>query len=228
MIYGLDVAITTVLFDMNGVIVDDESLHEQAFKKVLESINVSLTSKDYVNHFIGRTDKDGFVDFLTALKKDFDQNLIKELIFKKGQAYQQLAQDNLTPYPGVIDFIQTLFEAGLNLGLVTSSTRFEAETVLATLGVDHFFSKIVTADDIKIGKPNPEGYLKGASFFHAPAKNCLVVEDAPSGIKAAKKAGMKTLAVTNTHSQLSDADIILSSLNQDSLAWLIDQGQISI
>lgn len=220
--------VKAVLFDMNGVIVNDESLHKQAFQKSLEEINLSLTSKQYNDYFIGRTDRDGFVDFLTAAKKDFNQNLIKELMFKKGQAYQQLAQNNLTPYPGVIDFIKSLFEAGLSLGLVTSSTRVETEIVLSTLKINHFFSKTVTFDDIKIGKPNPEGYLKAANLLNTEASNCLVIEDAPSGILAAKKAGMKILAVTNTHSQLINADITLSSLNRDSLAWLIKQGQISI
>jgi HAD superfamily hydrolase (TIGR01509 family) len=208
-----------VLFDMNGVIVDDEPLHLLAFRKVLRDKGLDLTQDDYKQFFAGKTDADGFRAYLADNDLDFELDVLMD---KKAQAYMELADGAIQPYPGVIAFIQSLFDSGVRLGLVTSSLKVEAETVLRAFGLSEMFEVEVTANDIDRGKPDPEGYLKGAKALSLPPSDCVVIEDAPSGVAAAKTAGMRCVAVLNTHTeaQLGNADLQLNELSPGCLEAL--------
>jgi HAD superfamily hydrolase (TIGR01509 family) len=200
-----------VLFDMNGVIVDDEPLHFLAFQNVLAECGEQLTHDGYKQFFAGRTDIDGFRDYLAAHGLQMD---IDGLMEAKANAYMSLAAGVIQPYPGVVALIHSLAESGVRLALVTSSLRVEAETVLEAFGLQQSFEQVVTADDITRGKPDPEGYLLGAQALYLTPDACLVVEDAPSGVAAAKAAGMRCAVVLNTHttSELVGADLVLERL----------------
>lgn len=130
-----------------------------------------------------------------------------------------MATGQLGSYPGVIDFLDSIAADLIPMAVVTSSTRTEANAVIAALHLSRYFPVIVTAEDVDRGKPDPQGYLLAAAELHTRPDQCLVVEDAPSGIQAARKAGMSVLAITNTHQapDLSSADWIVDSLDSLSL-----------
>lgn len=209
-----------ILFDMNGVLVDDEDLQEQAFRQTLLKIDIPLSPQDYIHFFIGKTDRKGFEDYLNTLGIAQD---IDFLITQKGQEYEKLASNGIQSYSGVKEFIKAAVEHGLSLAVVTSSMRNEAISVLAGLDLTHYFKSVIAAEDVKNSKPDPEGYLKGAMSLSVDPQECIVIEDAPSGLNAAKAAGMFSVAILNTHSsdELSDAGIITKELSASLFKELI-------
>lgn len=203
---------TVFLFDMNGVLVDDEQLQESAFRQVLAPLGLHLSPADYIRYFIGKTDKKGLEDYAAAVRHGY---AVEELIRAKGVAYKELSTHGITGYQGVTAFVKALADAGARMAVVTSSTRAEADAVLKGLKLTEYFPVIIAAEDITNGKPDPEGYRKGAEALSASPNQCVVVEDAPSGIQAGRAAGMFTLAITNTHDeqQLEGADLIIGELS---------------
>ncbi len=204
---------SAILFDMNGVIVDDEHLHELAFAEVLKECGYELDHADYERWFMGRTDLDGYRSFFGA--HDDSSRDADLLLRRKSDAYQRLAAGNLQPYTGVLDFIGALAAANIPLGLVTSSTRAEAAAVLDAFALISIFQTRICAEDVQRGKPDPEGYVTGAEAQGVKPAKCVVIEDAPSGVMAARKAKMQCLAVTNTHDagSLSEATAVVDRLD---------------
>jgi len=205
--------ITTVIFDMNGVIIDDEPLHKQAFRKTFKPLGINLTSEEYKRHCMGKSDKSGYKAILNAydLKNIDTQGLVN----KKSKIYWQLIQGNIQPFPGVIELIKKLCQ-NFTLALTTSATRKEAKMVLNYFGITKNFKVIVTAEDITKSKPDPEPYLITAKKLQEEPKCCLVIEDSKAGIQSAKNADMKCIAVTTTHkrSELQNADLIVDSFTE--------------
>lgn len=204
-----------ILFDMDGVIVDTEPLHVAAFQASLKRYGHDLSGDEYKEHFAGKTDEDGFKQYFAFINEEVDLPVIMD---EKAKAYLELAADQLTPYPGVIELIRALSPL-VPLALVTGSLRVEAEAVLNEFGIADCFTATITANDITHGKPDPEGYLKGAKAVGIDPADCAVIEDAPSGIKAARAAGIRCVAVTTTHSrdELQDATHIVDQLRIEDL-----------
>ncbi|MCF6222488.1 MAG: HAD family phosphatase [Flavobacteriaceae bacterium] len=202
--------ITTVIFDMNGVITDDEEIHEIATKEVFEDIGFDLTSEKYREFCLGRTDLASFKDLFVAF--GIKEGNMESLIAKKSQRYQILIQNNLKVYPGVLDLIISLSKK-YTLALTSSSTFDEVYTVVNQLDIKHLFKTIVTSRDVKYGKPMPEPYLLTAERLEVNPENCLVIEDSENGVKSAKSAGMKCVAISNTEqpSRLIKADQIIDN-----------------
>lgn len=208
-----------ILFDMDGVIVDSEPLHVAAFQATLKSHGHTLIGEQYKQHFAGKTDEAGFEDYFDFIGETVETPLIMD---EKAKKYLELAADQLTPYPGVVEFIQDLAKKGIPLALVTGSLEAEAKITLETFGLTEFFSSIVAAENITASKPSPEGYLKGAAALGIKPKDCIVIEDAPSGVKAAMAAGMRCVVVTNTHTkeELAGATLALQQLKPGCLDQL--------
>lgn len=200
-----------VLFDMDGVIVDSEPLHVAAFQATLKSYGHDLSDEQYKQHFAGKTDEAGFKQYFDFIGETVELPVIMN---EKATAYLELAAGQLTPYPGVIEFIKSLAREGTPLALVTGSLRAEAEVTLKTFSLANFFSAVIAAEDISQSKPSPEGYLKAARALGIAPSDCIVIEDAPSGLRAARAAGMRCLAVTTTHTkeELADATAIADQL----------------
>jgi len=205
--------ITTVIFDMNGVITDDEDLHELATKEVFRDIGVGLTSENYKTFCLGRTDLAAFKDLFD--KFAIEKESIGDLIAKKSFKYQKLIQGNLKVYPGVIQLIKDLYK-NYTLALTSSSTFDEVQLVMDQLRLKKYFKVIVTSKDVKHGKPHPEPYLLTAKKLNVKSENCLVIEDSKNGIQSAKKAGMICVAIPNTEdrSKLIEADQIIENYTE--------------
>lgn len=196
---------------MDGVIVDSEALHVAAFQAALKKYGHDLSEEQYKEHFAGRTDEAGYKQYFEYINETIELPVIMD---ETSKAYLQLATDQLVPYVGVIDFIRDLATHSVPLALVTGSLRAEAEVTLKTFGLSELFTVVIAAEDITHSKPNPEGYLKASRALGIEPVDCIVVEDAPRGVQAAKAAGMRCLAVTTTHTkeELAQATVVVDQL----------------
>jgi len=213
---------SAICFDLDGVIINSEPLHEAAFRSVLLEYDLLLSANDYKNYFAGKTDEHGFEDYLSSKQANIP---LPDLLTRKQLAYASLAPSKLTYYKGLPSLVRALSKIA-PLALVTGSSAEETKIALSTHSLVQYFSAVVTAGDIKHSKPSPEGYLLAASklagFIEPTA--CIAIEDSPSGVQAAKQAGMYCVAITNTHTHdtLSMADAIVSRLNLHTFQQLID------
>jgi len=202
--------ITTIIFDMNGVITDDEEIHEVATQEVFNSIGINLTSDIYRELCLGRTDLASFKDLIKYYKVR-DQNM-EELIASKSSKYQKLIQGNLKVYPGVLTLIKKLYQK-YTLALTSSSTFEEVYSVVDQLNIKKYFQVIVTSKDVIHGKPDPEPYFLTVKKLKVKYENCLVLEDSENGVQSAISAGMKCIAISNTEApvKLKKASKIIDS-----------------
>ncbi|MEQ1934393.1 MAG: HAD family phosphatase [Fimbriimonadaceae bacterium] len=204
-----------VIFDWNGVLIDDEELHEFAFREVLRRAGGDLTHSDYVRCFAGRTDELGFEEYKNS-KPFTTLDDVYNLIERKRKIYEEAINAKASFYPNAAEVVDKASISGMKIGIVTGSPLREVKSSIARLNTNSAPNVIISSDDIESSKPDPEGFLLAAKILHISPKNCLVIEDSPSGVKAAKQAGMYCIAITNTHSieQLQGADSIVSSLDE--------------
>jgi len=212
-----------VVFDFDGVIVDTEPLHYQAFQKVLGPLGLGFTWQEYVDTFMGFDDRDAFREAFRARGKTLDDRRLRQLVDAKSLVFQDIVRDGVAAYPGAVALIESLGASGLPMAICSGALRSDVAPILAQLGVARRFPHIVTADDVRKSKPNPECYtlafrmlsLANPALVSTPGK-CLAVEDTPAGIQAAKRAGLMVLAVTNSYSEreLAEADFLTDSLEK--------------
>jgi len=195
---------------MNGVITDDEEIHELATQEIFRSIGIDLSSEIYRELCLGRTDLASFKDLMKYYKVN-GQNM-EELIAAKSSRYQLLIQGNLKVYPGVISLIKRMHQK-YTLALTSSSTFDEVHTVVDQLDIKKYFKIIVTSKDVVHGKPDPEPYFLTAKKLNVKCENCLVLEDSENGVQSAISAGMKCIAIPNTENRdkLGKADRIIDT-----------------
>lgn len=205
--------IKAIIFDMNGVIVDDEPVHERAFREVLKNYGVNLSPENYRELCFGKTDRDGFISVVENFS--LGRSLLNELAEAKAKKYQELIAGDLQPVPGVVDLIANLSKK-YKLALASGAIRPEIEMTLGLFGLEKYFSVVVSGEEVEVGKPNPEQYLLTARKLGEGPNSCLVVEDSQSGVQAAKAAGMACLAITTSFSQseLMLADKVIDDFSE--------------
>ena len=206
-----------IILDFDGVLVDTEPLHFKMFQRVLHEEGLPLSEQDYYQKYVGLDDKGCFQTILSAHGRPAPPETVRRLVERK--AALMLERIKVTPviYPGIEDFIKRT--AGrYRLAIVSGALRHEIELILKSVGLRSSFEHITSAEDIRNGKPDPEGYLhawralnRGAAV---QASDCLVIEDTIAGIQAAHAAGMRCLAVSTTYpaDQLAGADAVVSTL----------------
>lgn len=206
-----------ILFDFDGVLADTEPLHFGMFKRVLQEERLPLNERDYYEKYVGFDDKGCFQAVLSAHGRNHEADTIHRLVERKAR----LMLDHLTStevvYPDIVQFVKKI--AGrYRLAIVSGALRSEIELVLTTSGMRNEFEHITAAEDVKEGKPDPEGYLHACHSLdrNTPllASECLVIEDTVFGIQAAQAAGMRCLAVATTFPlhRLRIADAVTSTL----------------
>ena len=219
-----------IIFDFDGVIADSEPLHYAAFRHVLAEERIPLTESQYYTDYIGMDDKGCFSTVLTRHDRTPTPDVIADLIRRKSTYFHAHVTENLCLFEGVVGFIP-LVAKRWPLVIVSGALRDEIELILGGAGLRGAFHAVISAEDVKEGKPNPEGFLKGLDALNRlegqpmlqPA-DCLVIEDTIPGLNGARAAGMRCLAVTNTHprEQLTHADAVTDSLENydiDALNW---------
>lgn len=217
-----------IIFDFDGVIADTEPLHYAGLRRTLEAIGITLTESDYYTNYLGFDDRGCVLAALQANGQPVTPEIVRELMQKKAAAYLDSIEDHLVIFPGVREFVRAA-AARYPLAIASGALRPEIELILEQAGIRNAFLHITSAEDVSRGKPDPQPFhyaLAGLSqqrpalALHAGA--CLVIEDSLPGIRAAKSAGMKVLAVANTHTvqDLHEAHAIAHSLAETQLAEL--------
>ncbi len=201
-------SLKAVLFDFNGVIINDESLHKELIEEILLGENLRPDAKEHNEVCLGRSDRACLASILERRGRVVTQEYLQQLLEKKATKYRQTleSQEELPVYSGIETFIRDLWGSGLILALVTGARRQDVEYILERLKIRNAFAVIVTSDDITASKPDPEGYLTAVEKLNQQyadldlkPENCLVIEDTPSGIEAAKRAQMQVVGVANTY-----------------------------
>ena len=210
-----------VLFDFDGILVDTEPMHHRAFNEVLDPLGMAFPWKEYVETYMGFDDRDAFREAFRAKGIDLDDTNLAKLVAAKSEAFLRGLRAGVTAYPGAVPLIETLSAAGTPLALCSGALRADIDPILAQLGVARRFGVIVSADDVRRSKPDPESYALAfrrlaetySSSLTVPGKS-VAVEDTPAGIRSAKGAGLRVLAVTNSYGtgELAEADWIVESL----------------
>jgi HAD superfamily hydrolase (TIGR01509 family) len=223
------IMLRAVIFDFNGVIVDDEPIHFELFQRVLNEEGVELTEEVYYARYLGFDDRGAFTAAYRDHGRQIDDQQLAELIDRKAAYYQEAIRNKLRVFPGAKALVGNLAQR-LPLAVASGALRNEIESILTAMGMRNSFSAIVSAEDVQRGKPEPEIFLKALRLLNsrvldAPpieAADCLVVEDSKEGIRGARRAGMKCLAVANSHApdQLSDAHAVVRSLEEVNLGFL--------
>lgn len=191
------------LFDYNGVLVDDERVHLAAFQDVLEPLGIQLTEQQYWDEYLGFDDEGAFEAILTAHRREVTPALLADLIQAKKPRYLQRAQRSLKGFPGAAALLRRRAEQG-PVVIVSGALREEIELGLKVLGVRDAVSGIVSADDTRRSKPDPEGYRLGLEQLAAlgvrePSTTSVVFEDSIDGIQAALAAGLCCVGIAQSY-----------------------------
>jgi beta-phosphoglucomutase family hydrolase len=213
--------IEAVLWDLDGVLVDTARFHYQAWCQLLSELGRNLSEEEFRRTFGLRNDL-----ILRDMLGEVPAEEVKRLSERKEALFREHAAGRVVPLPGAVELVQRARDGGRRLALVTSTPRANIDFVLEQVGLTGAFDTIVAAEDVSRGKPDPEGFLLAARRLGVAPERCLVIEDAPGGIEAARRAGMSSLAVTTTHpcEDLSAASAVVDSLNDAAaLAMLVDR-----
>lgn len=221
---------SAVIFDFDGVIVDTEPLHYRAFQKILEPLKLGYGWNDYVEIYMGFDDRDAFREAFRHKQVVLPESKLERLVAQKAIIFQEVIASGVTPYSGVTDLIQLLHNQGTPLAICSGALRSDILPILEQLRITTCFSKIVTADDVPHSKPDPTCYRIAAEQLitaHPANLNTvdqiIAIEDTPPGISAAKGAGLKVIAVSNSYpaDHLQQADRIVATLEElHAGAWL--------
>jgi HAD superfamily hydrolase (TIGR01509 family) len=186
-----------ILFDMDGVLVDSMNYHMQSWKQLLENDCIFVTERFIYEHE-GAMGLDIIENLFHETGQPIDSKRILEIYDRQNRIFREEYLTKVRLYPEALTLIEGFQRQGLRLGLVTSSRMNLVELIWGDhQGLDRF-EAIVTADDVKRFKPNPDPYLKALEKLKQEPESCLVVENAPAGIEAAKAAGLICYAVTTT------------------------------
>ena len=221
-----------VIFDFDGVVVDSEPIHMDAFRRVVRPYGVTFTDEEYYARYLSYSDRDAFIRMVDGHNLDEDAVDIDALIGRKTLLVQEALATSATPLPGAIELMVAIREAKLALAICSAALRREVQLPLERAGVAALVQVMVAAEDVHVNKPDPASYnetrrrLGEALGRDLAASNCVAIEDSPGGIAAAKAAGMAVLAVTNTvgADRLAQADRVVESL---ALVTLEDLRQLS-
>lgn len=230
-----------IIFDFDGVVADSEPVHLAVFQQILGELGYALSPEEYYADYLGYDDRGCFRAFLTAHGRPPSEALLDDLVARKARVYIELISHRMledlvaekapvTPdsvkqpiiFPGVRELVHDA-ATRYRLAIASGALRHEIEYILECAGLRKEFEHITSAEDIRRGKPDPEPFLHALAGLNRLAglgqprlepADCLVVEDSIPGIRAARTAGMKVLAVANTHTiqDLHEADALTHSL----------------
>ena len=209
--------LSAIIFDFDGVIVETEMLHYQATLAALRDDKVNFNYDVYREKYIGVPDVLMFPLIGERYGIHVHDVKLEGLLAKKRRAYYEMDLGKLPVCPGVLELVQAAYKQ-IPLAICTGAHQVDLDQILPELAggeLMRYFQRIVTSDDVRHPKPNPEGYLLSAQCLKVDPENCLVIEDTPVGISAAKAAGMTVLGVcTSFHSSaLQDADRVVHRLS---------------
>lgn len=210
-----------LLFDMDGVLVNNLEIHRQAFAEFFRRYGVER-SFDELSRVFGKGNDDIMGELMP---QDVVERVgIRELGYEKEAIYREIYAPIITPQPGLLEFLAEAEREGLRSAVGSSGYRVNVDFVLERCAIERYFSAIVAGDEVTRCKPDPEIYLTASSKLGLKPSECIVFEDAEAGIEAAKRAGIKVVALATTFSReflaATDADVIVDDFTQVSVDML--------
>jgi len=196
---------------MDGVLADTGPIHFESWKKMANEIGVKFTEEFFEKTFGQQSPP---ITRKLVGPEASEEDIIK-WANRKELYYREMVQNKLEPLPGVLKLINILKEKLFKLAVGSSGPKENVELLLNSLKIKDYFDAIITAADVKNGKPAPDVFLIAAERCNVKPINCIVIEDAPVGIDAANNAEMKIIALTTTHAEkeLQEADIVVPNLS---------------
>ena len=221
-----------IIFDFNGVIADDETPHLFCFQQALEEQGLSMTKEEYYGRYLGMDERTCATALLSLRDGHCNRRLLQTLIERKAELFRKhTASHQPQLFPGVVEFVKQVGPQ-YRLAIASGGRREQINAALRNTPIEEDFSVIVSADDCATGKPDPAIYSYTLTLLNAKeprpplvtAAECLVVEDSMAGIRSAKAAGMRVLAVSTTYpiEKLSEADLVLPVLDGAALNRVVD------
>lgn len=205
-----------VIFDLDGTLIDNNAYHIEAFKAFYDKIGKAFTIEEYKQHINGRVNREIFnYVFNTKLSPEKSEEYTNE---KEG-LYRELYAPHIKAVDGLIDFLNELEQAKIPKAVATSGIIPNINFMFEHIPIRKHFLTVIDSTQITQGKPHPEIFLKAAASVNAIPSECIAFEDSLAGIKSAKAAGMKVVALTTTHTaeELKDADLVIKDYTEISL-----------
>jgi len=209
-----------VVFDFDGVIANSEPLHFRAYERVLAREGVTLSEHDYFARYLGFDDVGAFEAIADDRGLTWTPRDVAALVARKAIELEALERDASVLFPGAADAIARA-AAVVPIAIASGARGEEIRRVLRREQLDSFFTAIVSADDTPVSKPSPEPYLRALDLLRTArgaaidAARCVAIEDSRWGLESARRAGMRTIAVTNTYDKAAlaaYADVVIPSL----------------
>ena len=199
-----------VIFDMDGVLVDSVNLNWRAINNVLSKFSIHLENEN-ITQYLGKT----LYDQMEQLNEAYGLNLLFDNFQADVTSAKSALFSSLPAKPGVLGLVKSLQDAGVPYIVATSATNVIAQERLRSARLLKYFPSLITAEHVIKHKPHPDVYIKAASELGVKSRNCVVFEDAPAGVQAAKKASMKCIAIKSPFAsteQLEQANLVVDSL----------------
>ncbi len=187
-----------VIFDMDGVIVDNHHYHVIAFSEYCMQKGIPFTEEEFRVKYFGKSNHEIFTGLLGKEISHAESTLLGD---EKEAVYRKIYKEHIKPVAGLIEFFRLLRENGISIAVGTSAGTQNLEFVLSSLNIRHFFDAQVDSSCVERGKPHPDIFLKAAEWLGVKPSECLVFEDSVAGIQAAHTAGMDVVALLTTHQQ---------------------------
>jgi beta-phosphoglucomutase len=207
-----------IIWDLDGVVVDSAPFHFEAWREFAAAKGKTFTHEDFRRTFGMRNE-----DILPYIfGEGLEPRFFKPWSEEKEKRFRQLIQGKVKPFPGVLTLVRNLDVAGYKQAIASSTPLKNIHLILNVLTILGFFDAIISGEEVTRGKPDPEAFLKAAKGMSLAPHGCLVIEDAAAGIEAAKRAGMKSVGVTNTlpRERLASADRVVRSLEEVDLKMI--------
>jgi HAD superfamily hydrolase (TIGR01509 family) len=215
-----------LLFDFNGVIVDDEEQHRSVLAEILGEHGIPLTREQYYADYLGLDDRRSIGAAFERAGMPLAPERLERLVAEKSRRYERLIDASLTLVPGVVEFVRRAAQS-FRLAIVSGALRREIALVLDRTGLRRHFGVIVAAEDVSSCKPDPAGYLAARAALAAgeplPARRCVALEDSLPGLAAARAAGMRCTMLATSHAPaaLAAADAVWPSFSGHDPAELL-------
>lgn len=212
------------VFDLNGTMVNDMPYHAKAWKRVANELLGGSFNDDEIKQNMYGKNAEVLVRLFGAGK--FSDEEMDKISEGKEEQYRQEFIGELALLPGLSEFLERAYQAGIPMAIGSAAIPSNIDFVLDNLNIRHYFKAIVSAHDVTHSKPDPESFTKPAALLGVKPEDCIVFEDVPKGAEAARNAGMKAVILTTTHpvEDFSDRDNILHfapDFNDDYIKGLI-------